>query len=178
MLGIGVTVSLTPGLGAHRPRNLDKTLESRIKKDFTGTGYMAQDLFIDWLRELDERVSGRGIALIMDNAPGHNEMEEMGLRNITCIRLPPNTTSPETDLKVAYPDRAASIDKQTDYGILTYLESCVSRGPTCTFTNTITSVAIDHRFSRFFKPNWKSSIIPWDDAASSELDSSDDITTQ
>lgn len=46
------------------------------------------------------------------------------------------------DLKVAYPERAASIDKQTDYGVLTFLESCAGRGPTCMFTDAITSVAL------------------------------------
>jgi hypothetical protein len=56
------------------------------------------------------------------------------------------------DLKVAYPERAASIDKQTDYGVLTFLESCTGRGPTSLFTDAITSVASDPRFNKFFRP--------------------------
>ncbi|KAF9923592.1 hypothetical protein FBU30_006393 [Linnemannia zychae] len=131
----------------------------------------------------------------MDNAPGHLDMEDIGLQNITFIRLPPNTTSvaqpldagPDSeykkdreiealkdDLKKTYPERAESIDKQTDYGILTFLESCIGRGPTCQFTDAITSVASDSRFNKFFKPNWKSLITPWDDAVSTELESTDE----
>lgn len=88
-----ILISPISTLGAPRPRGLDKNLESQIKTDFTGSGYMTKELFTDWLRELDERVRSRRVALLMDNAPGHLNMEEIGLKNITFVRLPANTTS-------------------------------------------------------------------------------------
>src|SRR5689334_21717280 len=56
---------------------------------------MRSDVFSKWLHALnnDMHEQERQIALLIDSAPSHGDSENLGLSNITIIRLPPNTTS-------------------------------------------------------------------------------------
>ena len=50
-------------------------------------------LFEEWVRELERKFAseGRNVALVIDNCPGHPQIEN--LKTIKLFFLPPNTTS-------------------------------------------------------------------------------------
>ncbi|KAF9981237.1 hypothetical protein BGZ65_004172, partial [Modicella reniformis] len=67
----------------------------RMDANTNCSGYMTIPLFDDWLMKLDEEMQQQGcnIALIIDSAPGHGGSDNLGLTNITIVRMPPGTTS-------------------------------------------------------------------------------------
>ncbi|GJR90625.1 CENP-B homolog protein 2-like protein [Tanacetum coccineum] len=54
--------------------------------------WMTGVLFEEYVRQLDKKMVGRKILLIVDNCPAHPKIIE-GLRNVELFFLPPNTTS-------------------------------------------------------------------------------------
>src|SRR5690554_4786811 len=79
----------------HCPKDItDETLK-RMDSDTRCSGYMTMPQFDKLLQGLDEDMQrqGRKIALLIDSAPGHGGGENIGLRNITLVRLPPGITS-------------------------------------------------------------------------------------
>jgi transposase len=53
---------------------------------------MTAGIFCEWVKKMDRRMTGRKVALLLDNCPAHPKVIT-GLKNITIFYLPPNTTS-------------------------------------------------------------------------------------
>ncbi|KAG9319583.1 hypothetical protein KVV02_005013 [Mortierella alpina] len=56
------------------------------------------------------------------------------------------------ELMALYPDRAAAIAGQRDYGVLLYLKSCEGQGPNRDLIESIKIVAADPKYKAFFLP--------------------------
>ena len=82
-------------MGKHKPATLPADILNDIDMDCSGKRYLRSEMFSRWLTALDHDMheQGRSIALLIDSTPGHGNAENLGLTNITIIRLPPNTTS-------------------------------------------------------------------------------------
>ena len=71
----------------------------RINRNSLGVMYeanakawMTGRVFERWLKAFDQRITGRKVILLIDNAPSH-AVNAVELRNTTIRFLPPNTTS-------------------------------------------------------------------------------------
>ena len=90
--------------------------------------WMTSEIFINWITKLDKKFQHqrRKVAMVIDNCPAHPHVR--GLKNVTLIFLPPNTTSKTQpcdqgiiqNLKVHYRKRVlmrqiSCVEKKTDF---------------------------------------------------------------